>query len=55
VSPNSVPVWSELARFVRKRLIKSEGRAKPIPHEHTIRKRLPLIYAQLLDETPAQK
>ncbi len=55
-NPGERPVWTELARAVRKRLGKGRrdgGRAK-IPHEDTIRKHLPDIYERLLRDIPGQ-
>lgn len=54
-SSNGRPNWSELARAVRKRLVKSQGLNKPMPHWQTIRTRLPDIYARLLSENAVRK
>lgn len=46
------PIWSELARTLRKRMLRPDGRRslEVVPHEQTIRTRLPKIYAALLSE-----
>ena len=50
------PIWSELARSLHKQLVKEHRGSKgQIPHEQTIRTRLPQIYARLLSENPVRK
>jgi hypothetical protein len=46
------PGWSELARTLHKRLVRAAGDKSPgaIPHEQTIRTRLPKIYEAILTE-----
>nr|MCV4209757.1 hypothetical protein [Roseomonas sp. SXEYE001] len=54
--PGQQPVWSELARLLHKRLSKEHRNSgRQIPHEQTIRTRLPDIYARLLSEKPVRK
>ncbi|TDH60830.1 hypothetical protein E2C06_20255 [Dankookia rubra] len=51
---NGKPNWSELARVMRRRLIKANNNHHDgIPEEPTLRKHLPRIYKQLLRENPA--
>ncbi|WP_426954123.1 hypothetical protein [Muricoccus radiodurans] len=54
-SPSGKPSWTTLARAVRKRLGKTHPRRQSIPHEQTIRTRLPKIYARLLSDNLVQK
>jgi hypothetical protein len=50
-----VPVWSELARTMEKRLKNAAANnGKPVPHVDTIRTRLPEIYERVLSEKIVQ-
>jgi hypothetical protein len=54
--PAQLPIWSDLARVIHKRLAKEHRKGEgSIPHEQTIRTRLPQIYARLLSEKPVLK
>jgi hypothetical protein len=54
--PEQRPIWSELARAIHKRLRREQRKGEEqIPHEQTIRTRLPQIYARLLSEKPVRK
>jgi hypothetical protein len=53
--PGQLPVWSELARAMHKRLARERRNdRRSIPHVQTIRTRLPEIYARLLSEKPVR-
>jgi hypothetical protein len=54
--PGQLPVWSELARAMHKRLDRARRNGGgAIPHVQTIRTHLPQIYARLLSENPVRK